>query len=169
MKRLILLRHGKSDWAVAGQSDRARGLTIRGEKAAKLVGRLLAGAELAPDLALSSPAVRARTTLELAARAGGWSCPLVVVDGLYEANVDSVLAILRQQPDTASCLLLAGHEPTWSELAGELLGRARVRMPTAATVAIDFEIAAWRELARGTGELQWLLPPRLLAGLEGEG
>ena len=41
MKRLIILRHGKSDWNAGAASDHARPLNRRGTGAAVTMGRVL--------------------------------------------------------------------------------------------------------------------------------
>ena len=68
MGRLILLRHGESDW---NRSNRFTGwvdvdLTPRGEEEAREAGRLLAGAGLAPDVVHTSVLTRATRTADLA-------------------------------------------------------------------------------------------------------
>jgi phosphohistidine phosphatase len=75
-----------------------------------------------------------------------------------------VLAWVNNLGENPECLLLTGHEPTWSELAGRLIGKAVVRVPTAAMLRIDFEVGAWQQLAFGSGELRWLLPPKVVCG-----
>jgi hypothetical protein len=58
---------------------------------------------------------------------------------------------------------LAGHEPTWSETLGLLVGGGRHRVPTGALAGIDLEAEAWADVRPGAGYLAFLLPPRLLA------
>jgi phosphohistidine phosphatase len=159
-KALVLLRHGKSDWSAGGRDDRDRPLAKRGRRAAQLAGELLVQARLVPDRAITSPAVRAETTLELAMDSGGWRCPVLVSEELYGGGLDGVLATVQAQPDSASVVLLVGHEPTWSKMVSLLVGGGRHRMPTGALAAITFEVP-WRQVGPGTGELAFLLPPRL--------
>src|SRR2546428_3125668 len=88
MPALILLRHGKSDWqADYGADDRARPLARRGRKAAKTMGRFLARAGQVPDAAITSPAVRAHDTLQLAMDGGGWTCPARTAPSLYRGRL----------------------------------------------------------------------------------
>ena len=56
MRRLILFRHAKAEPRAAGEDDFDRPLSPRGRADAVLVGRALADAGFAPDLALVSPA-----------------------------------------------------------------------------------------------------------------
>ena len=60
MRRLMLLRHAKTERAEPGDRDRDRKLMKRGRADAPIVGAYLAHHGLAPDLALVSPAERAR-------------------------------------------------------------------------------------------------------------
>ncbi|MBD2258670.1 histidine phosphatase family protein [Pseudanabaena sp. FACHB-2040] len=168
-KHLILFRHGKSDWAAEFQRDHERPVAKRGIKAAKAMGKLLAAAGQVPDSIVSSSAVRAKTTAELAAEAGGWGCPLRVTDQLYEATPEEVMTVIQQEPDTTRTLMLVGHEPTWSELTGRLIGSGRVLFPTAAMVRIDFELSSWEQIAFGLGQLVWLIPPKLFTEGDFEG
>ena len=80
---------------------------------------------------------------------------------LYFGGTESVLECLTDR-DAALRILVAGHEPTWSELVAVLTGGGRVRMPTAAVACIDFAAASWSHLRPGTGQLQWVVTPKLL-------
>ncbi len=159
MKTLIILRHGKSDWDTA-ESDHERPLAPRGVRAAELVGRLLRLADQVPSSVITSSAVRARTTAELAASAGEWNAPVRVTRALYEATPFAVLNEVRAEPDASESLLVAGHEPTSSELVGQLTGGGVCRFPTAAMARIDLPITSWADAGRGIGELVWFFPPK---------
>lgn len=166
MRSLILFRHGKSDWDTPFTSDHERQLATRGKLAARCMGRLLRQIGQVPDLAVSSSAVRARDTLHLAANAGRWACPVRIEAALYESSPDDVLDWIRRLQDNPESLLLAGHEPTWSALAGQLIGGALLRVPTAAMLRIDCEIEQWSQIAPAAGELRWLMPPKTVCKLD---
>ncbi len=160
MKRLILFRHGKSDWDARFPDDHARPLAERGVRAAKQMGKLLAASSQVPELIVSSTAVRARSTAELAMEAGQWTAELHFSDVLYAASPARILAFLHQLPNAGDEVMLVGHEPTWSGLIYGFSG-ARVRVPTASMVAIQFPGAHWQDLHFDSGELIWLLQPKL--------
>ena len=165
MKTLMLLRHGKSDWDAGIASDHDRVLAPRGQKAARLVGSTLTATELQPHRVISSSAVRALTTAQLAAEAGAWSCGIQVTRDLYGASVEGALDVLRERgddPDAAERILLVGHEPTWSSLASGLIGGGRLAVVTATLVVIDLGITRWSEIELGMGELRLFIPPRWL-------
>jgi phosphohistidine phosphatase len=162
---LIVMRHAKSDWGAAASTDRERPLAPRGVKAARRIGRFLTAVGSAPDLVLSSPAVRARSTVELAAEAGGWTAPVEVVDTFYGGVWSDVAVGVRELAGDAVRVLVAGHEPTWSELVSVLTGGGAVGMPTAAAACIDLGGRSWSGLGPNVGELRWLVTPRMLKPL----
>lgn len=63
-------------------------------------------------------------------------------------------------------VMLAGHEPVWSDLAGDLVGGARLRFPTAALASLRVEVGDWREVEPGGAELEWLITPKLIERFE---
>lgn len=160
MPQLLIMRHAKSDWGEPAAADHARPLAPRGVRAAKRMGRLLTDAGAAPDLVLTSTAVRARTTAELAAEAGVWSAPIEARGSLYGATAADVVTELAAAnlPDR---VMVVGHEPTSSELVALLSGGGRVRMPTAAVACIELT-GSWADLAPGRGRLRWLVTPSLV-------
>jgi phosphohistidine phosphatase SixA len=56
--------------------------------------------------------------------------------------------------------VLVGHDPDFSDLAGELAGASGLTLKKGAIVRIDVD----GDLAPGVGRLRWLLPPEALAG-----
>jgi phosphohistidine phosphatase len=165
MPGLILFRHGKSDWdADYPGGDAARPLARRGRKAAKRMGKFLARAGQVPDAAITSPALRAESTLHLAMEGGDWSCPVRTAAALYDGGLSGLLAEVRKEPATTDVLLGVGHEPTWSEAVSAFIGGGEVGLPTAAMARIEFDVDRWREVGPGTGVLAWIVVPRLLDG-----
>ena len=167
MHRLILFRHGKSDWDAPFGSDHDRPLSKRGVKASKTMGLVLAKSNLVPDHAITSSAVRARTTLELAIEAGDWPTSVEVTDALYGTSPGGALEVARQTSDDVESLMLVGHEPTWSALAYHLTGGA-VTVKTGTIVGIDLLVDSWRRLPAVRGDLAFVLQPKHFKGKEWE-
>ncbi|HEY2178882.1 MAG TPA: histidine phosphatase family protein [Caulobacteraceae bacterium] len=120
MRRLILFRHAKTEARPAGVEDFDRVLVERGRADSVLMGGVIAAAGFAPDLALVSPAARARQTWELAAPA----FPPARIDfrpGLYDATADEVAGELEADTDDAETVIVVGHNPSLQELAVNLL------------------------------------------------
>jgi hypothetical protein len=99
--------------------------------------------------------------LELAMRAGGWTCEVDTAEGLY-GGVDDVLDVIRDRGGDGEVLLVVGHEPTWSAAAATLADGCRFRLPTASVLRLDFDVDGWTNV-RGDGRVQWLVTPRLVA------
>lgn len=161
------MRHGKSDWGAGSGGDHGRPLAPRGVKAAKRMGRYLKAVECVPELVLTSSAVRARTTAELALEAGGWSCPLQVCEGLYAASPAAVVDHLVELAGDEQRVMVVGHEPTSSELISLLVGGTSVHFPTAAVACLELVGGGWSTLDHGCGELQWLVTPRMVKSAGG--
>jgi phosphohistidine phosphatase len=171
MRRLLLLRHTKSDWP-AGIADRERPLNARGRDAAPLVGAYLARHGLTPDRVVVSPARRARETLDLAADAFATDPTTEIDERIYEAAASELLAVVREQPDGAHSVLLVGHNPGFQDLAlalvasGEADARRRLaeKFPTGGLAVIDFAVDAWHEVHPRAGRLDRFVAPRTLGG-----
>ena len=161
MLQLLVMRHAKSSWDDGSEDDHDRTLAPRGIKAAATMGRFLAETGYAPQQVISSTAVRAITTVELAFEAGGWNCPVSTTRELYGSGPHSVLEVLVDCA-TEPRVLIAGHEPTWSTVVAWLTGGGSVRMPTAAVACIEFHWNQWSHVTPGSGELRWLVTPKLL-------
>jgi len=55
------------------------------------MGRMLARADLAPDLIVTSPAVRARQTAELVARSSGFSGEMRIAEAIYLGDAPDLM------------------------------------------------------------------------------
>jgi len=165
MKRLMIMRHAKSDWNAGAGSDHGRPLNRRGTAAAMTMGRLLTRIGEVPDVIYTSSAVRANETTMLAADAGGWNAKTAEVDGLYGTSAAAALAVAADAPDAAERVMLVGHEPTWGYLVRALTG-ATVEMKTATVVGIDLQMDRWEHAPDAMGTLAYLLQPRLFEDWE---
>jgi phosphohistidine phosphatase len=162
MKTLVICRHAKSDWEL-GLPDIDRPLNARGQKDAPRMGQLLAKAGFDPDLIYSSPAVRARTTAEFVAKALDHTKPLHLDERLYEQGHGQMLSVLQGTPREAETIMVFAHNPTLELLAAFLQqSQGGVILPTAAMLALEFQINDWKDLGTRAGALKWLLIPKLV-------
>ena len=160
MKRLILMRHAKSDWDASYEADQERPLNRRGVESAKAMGRVLSVGGEIPDKILSSPAVRARTTADLVSAV--WEVPVEIRDELYGASAGEVIDTIHSAGGSSERLLVVGHEPTTSQTVSVLCG-ARVRVATATAVGLDLAPDDWKRLEPNSATLAYVLPPRLFS------
>jgi phosphohistidine phosphatase len=148
MKTLLLMRHAKSSWDDATQSDHDRPLNDRGKRDAPRMGELLAEQGLRPDHIVSSSARRARKTARRVAEALGYAGSIEERDDLYLSPPAVWLAMLHALPNDAECVLCVGHNPTLEGLVWHL-GGTRQAMPTAAIAQFLLEGTSWSELHPG--------------------
>ena len=131
-RTLILFRHAKSDQS-SGPADIDRPLNPRGERQAPEAGRWLADNIDAIDLAVVSPANRARTTWELASAELDEQPQTRIDDRIYGG---SLLSVVRDLPYEARTVVLVGHNPGIEDLAS-LLSNTAVPMPTSTLAVLD--------------------------------
>lgn len=114
---LVLLRHASA--VPVAPSDAERPLTAHGHAEARAAGGWLADLGVGPDAALVSDAVRARETWLDVAAAAAWtlgSDALRYDAGLYAADTDSALDLLRATDEGVGTLVVVGHNPTIASL-----------------------------------------------------
>jgi phosphohistidine phosphatase len=170
MRRLMLLRHAKTERAEPGQRDRDRKLVKRGRADAPTLGAYLVHHDLIPDLALISPAVRARETWDLVVQAFDKPPRVQIDDRLYNASPHKLLQVLAE-PRKASSLLIVGHNPSLHEFALQLIASGDVeareqlheKLPTSGLVVMDLPIEDWPKLRPHSARLERFVTPRLIA------
>jgi len=169
MRRLLLLRHAKTERPEPGERDRDRRLTKRCREDAPLIGAYMARHGLVPDLALVSPATRAEETWALVAKALPKAPKVVEEEGIYNAGRDKLIGIIRTARD-AHVLLVVGHNPGLHDLAvsliasGDVEARERVneKLPTSGLVVIDHAFDDWSRLHPNAGRIERFVSPRLI-------
>jgi phosphohistidine phosphatase len=132
---LVLLRHGKSDWS-GGEPDVRRPLAKRGRRQASEAGRWLTGALAPIDLAVVSPAERARATWQLVADELADPPAVRIEEQVYAASESELLEVVRHLPDSATKVALVGHNPGIEDLVEVMTGQ-RLPMPTAALAVLE--------------------------------
>jgi phosphohistidine phosphatase len=174
VKTVLFLRHAKSNWADPYKADFDRPLAKRGLDDAPRMGDVLALAECVPDRILSSPALRAKQTAELVARACGYRQSIYWEETFYGGSSQDLVAALQCLPDAIERPMLIGHNPTLEETVALLLGQGgeqwsadfSIRIPTAGLVCLDMDIVDWADLEPGDGILRWFLIPKLVKAIE---
>jgi phosphohistidine phosphatase len=170
MRRLMLLRHAKTERAAPGERDRDRKLMNRGRADAPLIGAYLAHHGLVPDLGLVSTAKRAQETWALIAAAFAKAPRLVSDERIYNAGPEALIGIIGETRK-AHTLLIVGHNPGLHDLALQLIASGDVdmreqlneKLPTSGLVVIDLPIEDWSLLHPHAGRLERFVSPRLIA------
>jgi phosphohistidine phosphatase len=181
-RRLILLRHAKSDWP--DLPDRDRPLAKRGRRDAPRIGRWLREHGYQPDVAVVSAATRTRQTWDLVAPELGGSPAVHFEPRAYAASALTLLYLAQELPARYRTALLIGHNPGLSELATSLAAppesdtatdppesdratgpavkdngpRSVISLPTAAVAVFEFT-GDWPSLTPGHARLINLTTP----------
>ncbi|WP_266203320.1 SixA phosphatase family protein [Pontibacter kalidii] len=154
MKTLYILRHAKSSWKFEGISDHDRPLNKRGRHDAPLMGQELAARGVAPQLVISSPAVRAISTATLVSRELDYDPDDILVDTrVYGADRDDLLEVVQHAPAEVDSLLLVGHNEALSEFANMLSQEPIGSLPTAGVVGLQFDCESWFDISKENATL----------------
>ena len=159
VKRLILMRHAKSDWSASGD-DHDRPLNPRGMASGPVMGDWLRRSGWIPDEVLCSTATRTRQTLDLL---GLPKRPARFDLALYLAEARDIIGAI--QTAMTETVLLLGHNHGIAECAHQLVADwpdnpRFVDYPTCATTLIKFDVDDWSEIVAGTGRCVGFAIPR---------
>jgi phosphohistidine phosphatase len=180
MRRLMLLRHAKTENDAPSGRDQDRRLDNRGRSDAAEIGGWIGRHPPFPGLVLVSPAIRAHQTWEIAWEAMKDLVPepqVELMPDLYGADPAQLLQTIR---DASSAdpkrLMLVGHNPGMHELAlalaggGDATGRKALadNLPTSGLAVLDFEIDDWADVAFRRGRLVQFVSPKLLKQTSGD-
>lgn len=160
MKKLILVRHGKSSWN-EDLPDDERPLKKRAYKDADLV--IDAFSNFAKDQMTlwSSYAVRALTTAKIfKERLQIPDDSFEIKDDLYTFNSGKLLQVIRSCDDAVNTLMVFGHNPAMTSVANKLGDQDFDNVPTTGLCMIDFETNSWNEIKNGK-TLLYLFPKNL--------
>ncbi|HVL01235.1 MAG TPA: histidine phosphatase family protein [Dongiaceae bacterium] len=161
MKRLTLIRHGKSSWDNETLQDFERPLSARGWRDSPRMADLFATYEQLPDQWVSSFATRALTTARVFAHHLHYPVEKIVIsEQVYEVDAGSLLDYLRVSFPTSKHIALFGHNPGLEDLAETLCPGQVKALPTCAIVQLKIDVKQWNELAPGSATLERLDFPK---------
>ena len=180
MRRLMLLRHAKTENDAPSGRDRDRRLDNRGRRDAAEIGAWIGRHPPFPDSVLVSPAIRAHQTWEIAWKAMKDLVPepqVELIPDLYGADPSQLLQTIREASDADPLrLMLVGHNPGMHELAlalagsGDAAGRRALadNLPTSGLAVFDFAVDDWADVAFRRGRLALFVTPKLLKQTSGD-
>jgi phosphohistidine phosphatase len=174
MRRLMLLRHAKTEHDAPSGRDRDRRLDDRGRSDAAEIGGWIGRHPPFPDSVLVSPATRAHQTWEIVREAMKDRAPkpqVELVPELYGADPSQLLQIIRAaSASDPQRLMVVGHNPGMHELAlalvgsGDGAGRKALadNLPTSGLAVFDFSVDDWADVAFRHGRLVMFVSPKVL-------
>ena len=159
-KRLILMRHAKSDWS-HDLDDHERPLNKRGRQSAYALRDWLGLNDYRPDQVLCSSAERTQETLfRLDIQA-----ETTYLREMYLADAATLMAIMKKA--SGDCVLMVAHNPGIAWFASRLLAQPPQHSrfddyPTGATLVVDFDVDDWEDVRPGSGSVVDFIIPREL-------
>ena len=162
--QVYLLRHGIAEEGGLTVNDAERSLTNEGRRKLRHVLAHVADSGIKPDLIISSPIKRAQQTAEIARSCLKCSQDVLLTRALVPGSTpESVWDEIRVHSGQES-LLLVGHNPLFSHLAGYLLGseNLQVDFKKGAVMCLEFESTG----RKPEGTLRWYLTARLAGSCE---
>jgi phosphohistidine phosphatase len=161
MKKLIFVRHSKAEEPTLDLSDFERSLTTKGKSLANSMALKLREKENSAGVIISSPAFRAIETALIFAGIFRIPSDQVLLAGniYYKLNLQTLQEDLSRVKEETDIITLFGHNPSFTELAGELSREGCNFLPKCGIVGIYFKISTWSELSRNSGEIEYFLKP----------
>jgi len=144
MKKIMIMRHAKSDWADNSLRDFDRPLNKRGKIAAPIMGKEIKKRNLNPDLIISSPALRAKMTAEAVAENTNYNKNIIWDESFYFGYTSEIIQKVTKIDESYEKVIIFGHNPTWSAIAEKLSGEY-FNMKTADLVVLEYE-GKWKDL-----------------------
>jgi len=160
MKTLYLIRHAKSDWSNSQLCDFERSLNNRGKNDVNLIGRELRKINFAPEIIISSPAVRAKLTAEIISK----SCHLKNIqfeNNIYNASLEDMIDMINRLPQNKNRVALIGHNPTMSLLSNYLTNTFDYQFPTCSVLKLSLEIENWKQIISGIALQEFYIYPKM--------
>ncbi len=162
MKRLTIIRHGKSSWTSPTEDDFARPLNSRGVRDCERMPGLISASIPCPEILLSSDANRAKMTTEVIAK--NYQIALEDIQynhGLYLASLETILECLDIQNNSIDHIMLVGHNPGLTDLYEFLCPDTADDLPTFAVVDLNINVDDWGKIDPQNATLEHFLKPKL--------
>jgi phosphohistidine phosphatase len=161
MRRLILMRHAKSDWTDFSRPDHDRPLNRRGRTSADALGGWLRARGYQADEVLCSTSERTRETLRRLKLDAGVRTHFS--RALYHADAQAMQEALRRAE--GNCVLMVGHNPGIADFADRLVAAPPAHdrfedYPTGATLVCDMDLDDWSGLGWHAGRVIDFVTPR---------
>ncbi|PQJ32703.1 histidine phosphatase family protein [Nonlabens arenilitoris] len=149
MKKLILIRHGKSSWEL-NVRDHDRVLMERGVIDAHLIGNHLKDAFITCNEIWSSTAARALQTAIIVSEYIDYNLDAFKLKReLYTFDSHELISQIKTCPDDINSLMIFSHNHGLTDAANILGSQYFENVPTTGVVIIEFKTDKWSEIKKG--------------------
>jgi phosphohistidine phosphatase len=164
-KKLLLVRHAKSDWDSLALDDFDRPLNEKGKKDAPVMAQRLLDKKIKIDAFVASPARRARKTASIFARAYDVGKKKIILkDELYAAPAEKFYDVVSSLDDKYDTVAVFSHNPGLTEFANELTEVNMDNVPTCGIFAVKINASHWKDF-READKVFWFVDyPKMQVG-----
>ena len=148
MKRLLVMRHAKSDWDSEAQTDFERPLNYRGRRDSPRMANHLIKKNLIPDIVILSSSQRTTETwnrMNAVFKEHNIDITVISSFDLYHGGLGEIqTAIINLSPEMLQkqTIMVLGHNPGWNE-AIYWLSHTDLRLTTANIVVLEHASESW--------------------------
>ena len=148
-KRLLLMRHAKTESPYSFKRDFDRALTDAGKSDALKMGEWIKANRIKIDRVLSSAALRTRQTTEGFIQGSNLDPSQVEsMNELYHAGPETFVEIIQAQPDSSEILLIVSHNMGITDFANQLTNARIDHMQPGSIFAVQVNCQHWREFPK---------------------
>ncbi|MCJ8154982.1 histidine phosphatase family protein [Chryseobacterium sp. SSA4.19] len=155
MKKLILVRHAKSDWPEETE-DFDRPLADKGLKEAKHMSEFMKGNNVAIDYFVSSPAVRALTTCEIFNQS--YQISMTTNEKLYNPSERNFESVIYDLDDSHHSVAFFSHNNGISNFANSI-SEDIFHFPTCGVAGFEIDCQSWSEFDGAEKKLMFFYEP----------
>lgn len=155
MKKLILVRHAKSDWPEETE-DFDRPLADKGLKEAKHMSEFIKSNNVPIDCFVSSPAVRALTTCEIFNES--YQIDITTDEKLYNPSERNFESVIYDLDDSHHSVAFFSHNNGISNFANSI-SEDIFHFPTCGVAGFEIDCQSWSEFDGANKKLLFFYEP----------
>ena len=148
MKKIIIIRHAKSDWSNS-TSDLDRPISKRGVNDAKIISKIFDSQDLRPEIIYTrqKEQLKPRGFLEKKSKYL-FNLDCLEVDELYDFNGNGVKSFIKNLNKKLSTVLIFTHNNSCNFLVNDFANRFNLHVPTCGMLIFEFNVSLWTEIEK---------------------
>ena len=163
MKQVYIVRHAKSSWDNFELSDHDRPLMPAGIRKTEKIITFLNSKKVAPELIISSSAVRAYETAKLIAEGIGYNADKIIKSkAIYHAGEDEIYDELFSVDNHINSVMIVGHNPTLTNFVNNFVRTEIDNLPTTGVLSVEFKTNSWALITKAKFKVKFVIYPRML-------
>lgn len=164
MKTVYFIRHAKSSWENTELPDHRRDLLEIGIKRTRKVAQWMINKnQIAPELFISSPALRAFKTAAIIAKYYNYpEDKIIAAPTLYPGSIEHIMETLYALPDAIQQVVIVAHNPVLTEVVNSFLENEKriFNFPTSAVATIKFDTEHWEKIDLANNQVEFIITPK---------